>query len=72
MRDESDESSPIAIVLSLRSNRVNTDDLMQMLFAETDLEKSRFDGALRRRQLSLILAGKMEAKDATELKKLFA
>ena len=39
---------------------------------ETDLEKSRFDGALRRRQLSLILAGKMEAKDATELKKLFA
>jgi topoisomerase-4 subunit A len=40
LRDESDESAPIAIVLSLRSNRVNTDELMQMLFAETDLEKN--------------------------------
>jgi len=38
---------------------------------ETDLEKKRFDAALRRRQLSLILAGKMKAEDATELKKLF-
>lgn len=40
--------------------------------AETDEEKSRYDGALRRRQLSLILAGKMKPADATELKKLFA
>ena len=38
---------------------------------ETELEKTRFDGALRRRQLSLILAGKMKADDATELKALF-
>lgn len=41
------------------------------LIAETDLEKERFDGALRRRQLSLILAGKMKPQDATELKALF-
>ena len=38
---------------------------------ETALEKERFDGALRRKQLSLILAGKMVADDATELKALF-
>ena len=38
---------------------------------ETDLEKSRYNGALRRRQLSLILSGKMKAEDATELKALF-
>ncbi|MBN8702790.1 MAG: acyl-CoA thioesterase [Bacteroidetes bacterium] len=38
---------------------------------ETEEEKSRFDGALRRRQLSLILAGKMKPNDATELKALF-
>ena len=38
---------------------------------ETDLEKQRFDGALRRRQLALILAGKMQPNEATELKKLF-
>ena len=31
----------------------------------------RYDGALRRKQLALILAGKMKAADATELKKLF-
>ncbi len=38
---------------------------------ETKLEKTRFEGALRRRQLSLILGGKMKANDATELKALF-
>ena len=38
---------------------------------ETKIEKIRFDGALRRRQLSLILGGKMKADDATELKALF-
>jgi acyl-CoA hydrolase len=39
---------------------------------ETTLEKVRFDGALRRKLLSLILAGKMIADDATELKALFS
>jgi len=38
---------------------------------ENKLEKIRYDGALRRRQLSLILAGKMKPQDATELKALF-
>jgi acyl-CoA hydrolase len=42
------------------------------LVPETEEEKKRFDGALRRKQLSLILAGKMKPKDATELKALFA
>ena len=42
------------------------------VIAETDEEKDRFEGALRRRQLSLILAGKMKPAEATELKKLFA
>ena len=39
---------------------------------QTDLEKERFDAALRRKQLSLVLAGKMKASEATELKALFA
>jgi len=38
---------------------------------ETDLEKERFESALRRKQLSLVLAGKMDPNDATELKALF-
>ena len=38
---------------------------------ETDLEIQRFEGALRRKQLSLVLAGKMKPTDATELKALF-
>jgi acyl-CoA hydrolase len=41
------------------------------LIPETELEKKRFEAALRRKQLSLVLAGKMKAKDATELKALF-
>ena len=39
---------------------------------ETKIEQERFGAALRRRQLSLILAGKMKAEDATELKALFS
>lgn len=38
---------------------------------ETELEQRRYDGALRRRQLALILAGKMQPSEATELRALF-
>ncbi|WP_430964973.1 acyl-CoA thioesterase [Spongiimicrobium sp. 2-473A-2-J] len=38
---------------------------------ETEQEKERFEGALRRKQLSLVLAGKMNPNEATELKALF-
>lgn len=41
------------------------------LAPETDQEKERFEGALRRKQLSLVLAGKMKPDEATELKALF-
>lgn len=41
------------------------------IIPESEEEKVRFDGALRRRQLSLILGGRMKAEDATELKALF-
>lgn len=41
------------------------------LIPESEEEQQRFAGALRRRQLSLILAGKMQPADATELKALF-
>ncbi len=37
----------------------------------SDEEKIQYDGALRRRQLRLILGGKMKPDDATELKALF-
>jgi acyl-CoA hydrolase len=39
---------------------------------ETPLETERYKAALRRRQLSLILAGKLKPDDATELKSLFS
>ncbi len=41
------------------------------LIPETDEEKNRFAGALRRRQLSLLLAGRIKPAEATELKALF-
>ncbi|HET9057200.1 MAG TPA: acyl-CoA thioesterase [Chitinophagaceae bacterium] len=41
------------------------------LTPETEDEKRLFDGALRRRQIRLILGGKMKPDDATELKALF-
>lgn len=39
---------------------------------ESDEEKKLFDGALRRRQIRLILGGKMKPDEATELKALFS
>jgi acyl-CoA hydrolase len=41
------------------------------LVPQTEDEKELFNGALRRRQLRLILGGKMKPDDATELKALF-
>ncbi len=38
---------------------------------QTDEEKSRYEAALRRKQLSLVLAGKMSPHEATELRALF-
>jgi acyl-CoA hydrolase len=38
---------------------------------ETEIEKIRFEGALRRKQLSLVLSGRMNPNEATELKALF-
>jgi acyl-CoA hydrolase len=45
--------------------------VVPQLLAETEEEKKLFDGALRRRQLRLILGGKLKPDDATELKALF-
>ncbi|MBL7773787.1 MAG: acyl-CoA thioesterase [Chitinophagaceae bacterium] len=41
------------------------------IIPQTEDEQHRFEGALRRRQLRLILSGKMKPEEATELKKLF-
>ena len=41
------------------------------LIPETEDEIERYNGALRRRQLRLILGGKMKVDDAAELKALF-
>ena len=41
------------------------------IIPETELEKSRHEAALRRKQLSLVLAGKMKPQEAVELKSIF-
>ncbi|MCE5232106.1 MAG: DNA topoisomerase IV subunit A [Mizugakiibacter sp.] len=40
LRDESDHENPIRLVLVPRSSRIDADEMMQHLFATTDLEKS--------------------------------
>jgi acyl-CoA hydrolase len=42
------------------------------IITETEEEQKHYDGALRRRQLRLILSGKMRPDDANELKAFFA
>ena len=41
------------------------------IIPETDLEKERYEGALRRKQLSLVLAGRIKPHEASELQSLF-
>lgn len=48
-------------------NPINVPELMP----ETDEEKAMYEGAMRRRQLRLILSGKMKPDEAGELKALF-
>lgn len=45
--------------------------IVPQIIPETDLEKKRFEGALIRKQLSLVLAGKLNPNEATSLKALF-
>jgi len=40
LRDEGDHEEPTRLVISLKSNRVNAEDLMNHLYASTDLQKN--------------------------------
>lgn len=60
-----------AIYTFVAVNETGTPMEVPQLIPETDLEKARYEAALRRKQLSLVLAGKMKPHDATELKALF-
>lgn len=60
-----------AIYTFVAVDEAGTPTSVPPLEPQTELEIQRFDAALRRKQLSLVLAGKMKASDATELKALF-
>jgi len=55
------------VALNQKSKPVKVNEI----YPENKNDKKLFDGALRRRQLRLILAGKMKPKDANELKSIF-
>jgi topoisomerase-4 subunit A len=63
LRDESDHENPTRLVITPRSNRIDTDELMAHLFATTDLEKTHrvnlnmigIDGRPKVRDLKSIL-----------------
>jgi len=60
-----------AIYTFVAVDQVGSPIEVPQLIPETDEELTRYDGALRRKQLSLILAKKMKPEDANELKALF-
>lgn len=67
MRDKANEAIYTFVAVDDTGRPVRIPELVP----ETAQEKQRFEGALRRRQLSLVLAGKMKPDEATELKALF-
>ncbi len=66
-RSRCNEAMYTFVAVDQLGHPINVPELMP----ETDEEKLRYNGALRRRQLRLILAGKIKPEDATELKALF-
>lgn len=64
-------SSNQAIYTFVAVDQNGTPIQVPVLKPETEQEQQRFDAALRRKQLSLILAGKLKPSEATELKALF-
>jgi acyl-CoA hydrolase len=70
------ENLEIKPKLTKRSTFVAVDDTgrpveVPQVIPETELEIQRYEAALRRKQLSLVLAGKLNPQDATELKAYF-
>ncbi|KYC25744.1 MULTISPECIES: DNA topoisomerase IV subunit A [Pseudomonas] len=78
LRDESDHENPCRIVIIPRSNRVDTDELMQHLFATTDLESSYrvnvniigLDGRPQLKNLRALLLEWLEFRTATVRRRL--
>ena len=66
-REKCNEAIYTIVAVDQNGNPIQVPDLIP----ETEEEKTRYEGALRRKQLALILAGKMKPSEATELKKLF-
>lgn len=78
LRDESDHENPCRIVIIPRSNRVDADELMQHLFATTDLESSYrvnvniigLDGRPQLKNLRAILVEWLEFRTNTVRRRL--
>jgi acyl-CoA hydrolase len=67
VRNKSNEAYYTFVALDSNGAAVPVPELVP----ETEEDKMFYAGALRRRQLRLVLAGRMKADDATELKALF-
>lgn len=67
-RVKSNEAYYTFVAIDEDGNTIPVPELKPETVEETEL----FNGALRRRQLRLVLAGKMSPDDATELRALFA
>lgn len=66
-RRKSNEAIYTFVAVDQNGSPINVPELIP----ETDEEKERYAAALRRRQLSLVLAGKLKPNDASELKSIF-
>ncbi len=78
LRDESDHENPTRLVISPRSNRIDKDEVMQHLFATTDLERTYrvnmnmigLNGRPQVKNLRVILKEWLEYRIETVRKKL--
>ena len=78
LRDESDHENPTRLVITPRSNRINTDELMAHLFATTDLERTYrvnmnmigLDGRPRVKNLRNVLKEWLQFRTSTVTRRL--
>ena len=68
-RNETKSNEAIFVFVAIDQNRKPIQ--VPELIPETEEEQKRYASALRRKQLSLVLAGKMKPSEATELQSIF-
>ena len=71
IEDNTETLSHQAFMTFVALNKFGVKVEVPQIETQNEVEQKLYDGALRRRELRLVLAGKLDPKEAKNLKKIF-